>query len=272
MQALAVLLCFILASTTARGYTFGVMSTPSAGTLFMNPSELSENAQRALEECQGDVNMATQMIFQQDDADDSRVRTWNAIAEFLPLDSGALPTRTVKKLGTIASDCVIKGSKTKGKEQGRLLDVGSGNGQLIPLLKKAGLKVNNLVCLDISPTMIHLLEKTYSVEAHVGDYAEWDSGGEIFHAVLFNGVLQYTSDPLRMIELAAGMSKNIVIAHYQGRKFIREEKASMGDRIKDMPSRDEILATLGPEWAFDESHSRRETELDDFYLLRVVKG
>lgn len=272
MLVLAVLLCFVYASIITDAFMFGVVSPRKRASLFMRPSEseLSENAQRALDECNGDVNMATQVIFQRDDAEDDRVRTWNAIAEFLPLDTGSLPSRTTKKLQTIASASFSKAAKSK--DQGRLLDVGAGNGQLIPLLKKAGLKVNRAyVGMDISPVMISQLKKKYSVEAHVGDYAEWDSGDEVYQTVLFNGVLQYTEDPLRMITKAAVTSKIIVIAHYQGRKFIREEKESMGDKIKDMPSRDEILAALGPEWTFDEAHSRKETELDDFYLLRVVR-
>ena len=85
MLVLAVLLCFVYASIITDAFMFGVVSPRKRASLFMRPSEseLSENAQRALDECNGDVNMATQVIFQRDDAEDDRVRTWNAIAEFL---------------------------------------------------------------------------------------------------------------------------------------------------------------------------------------------
>ena len=35
---------------------------------------------------------------------------------------------------------------------------------------------------------------------------------------------------------------------------------------------EEIVDKLGPdEWMFDENHSRRESELDDFYLVKLVR-
>ena len=128
------------------------------------------------------------------------------------------------------------------------------------------------VGIDISPVMIsQLRQKHPNVEAHIGDFAEWNDD-KMYESILFNGVLQYTDSPLDMILKASGKCKNIIVSHYQGRKFIQEERESMGEKIKDMPTREEIVDKLGPdEWMFDENHSRRESELDDFYLVKLVR-
>ena len=179
LHMLAISILVVIIASRVDGYKwvrisrvrFGPLSSPLRGNsrLLASTDGLSEKASQVLSECNGDINMATQLIFQSDEATDDRVRTWNAIAEFLPLSEAALPPRTTKKLQTIAAACA-----TKGKNQGRILDVGAGNGQLVPLLKKAGVKINKqYVGVDISPVMISQLQQKYSgAEAHVGDFAD----------------------------------------------------------------------------------------------------
>lgn len=235
---------------------------------------ISEKASRILDSCNGDVNVATQMIFQEDEATtDARARMWNAVAEYLPLSEseGASP-RAAKKLQTIAE--VVVQTKDK-KKQGRVLDVGAGSGLLVPMLKKAGLQIaKNYVALDLSNVMIdQLCQKYSSVSAHVGDFLEWQPEEEgQFETVLLNGVLQYNPDPLELVYKAAKLSsRTIVLSHYRGLSFIDEERGKMPGKIWDMPSRETLRALNEDGWELDEKCSRADHECKDFYLLTLRK-
>ena len=227
---------------------------------------LSERASKALDEANGDINYATQLLYSRDDVADARVKTWNAIAEFLPLsESQKLPERTEKRLQKIANACTLG---NYGRKVGSLLDVGCGNGLMLPYLKKSGLKLQTYTGVDISPVMIDQLSKK-KAKGVCEDFATWHPE-DFYDTILLNAVLQYTSDPLHVVRKAASIGKSIVIAHYQGRKFIRDEMRTMGeDKIKDMPSREEVIATVGNDWVIDEKISRNEHELDEFYLMKL---
>ena len=210
-------------------------------TKLYSKNELSERASRILDSCNGDVNMATQMIFQEDKTtSDGRARMWNAMAEYLPLtESEKTSPRVTKKLQTIADLCVETKDK---KKQGRVLDVGAGSGLLVPMLKKAGLNIaKNYMGLDLSNIMIEQLHRKYpSVSTHVGDFLQWQPEEEgLFDTILFNGVLQYNPDPLELVRKATKLSsKRIVLSHYRGLAFIDEERSRIPDHLWDVPSRD----------------------------------
>ena len=240
--------------------------------LYATRKGLSERANRILDSCNGDINMATQMVFQEDGetTTDERARMWNAVAEYLPLsESEATSPRVAKKLQTIADVCVQTKDK---KKQGRVLDVGCGNGLIIPMLKKSGLQLaKNYVGLDLSNVMVEQLRQKYSnVDAHVCDFMEWKKEGEQFETVLLNGVLQYNSNPMELVRKAASLStKLIVMSHYRGLAFIEEEKLKMPGRIWDLPTRDSLLELEG--WVLDEKYSRADHECKDFNLLALRK-
>ena len=146
---------------------------------------------------------------------------------------------------------------------------------MLPYLKKAGLKFPSYTGIDISPVMIEQLLKK-KVNGVCGDFAVWNPTAtpskETYDVILMNAVLQYVDNPLDVVRKATSLCKTVVIAHYQGRNFIKDEVRSMGeDKIEYMPSREEITCAIGSDWTIDEKISRKDHELDEFYLIKLSK-
>ena len=274
VSAITIPYCQVIGYCVRRQVPLLTRFSRSKCTKLHSNKDLSEGARRTLDLCNGDINMATQMMFQEDKTTDGRARMWNAIAEFLPLsESEGISPRVTKKLQNIADLCVQTKDK---KKQGRVLDVGAGSGLLVPMLKKAGLQIaKNYVGLDLSNVMIEQLRRKYPpVCTHVGDFLGWQPEEEgQFDTVLLNGVLQYNPDPLELVRKAAKISSKIIIlSHYRGLAFIDEEKGKMPGQIWDMPSREALRGALvGSDWVLDEKCSRADHECKDFYLLVLRK-
>ena len=252
------------------------LSTFSSVSRNINFNSLSDKATKFLTEARGNIDLAHQLYFRSefnnDDSHNDIVRkTWDVMAEYLPMtDTAPLPDRTKKRLSTIAQAC-------KGGAQ--LLDVGCGPATLVPFLRKSGMKLSGYVGLDISPEMVRISKvKVPNARFYCEDFEVFASAAEFrqerFQMVLLNGVIHYSKDPSATIVKALKIAgESVVVAHYQGARFVKQEKLSMPSIIQEMPDLKAVSEIAKAEgFAVDSVVSRKQNELEDLYLIKLQRG
>ena len=213
--------------------------------------------------------------------------TWDAIAAFLPVTHSPVPTPAAqKKLAAIARagcDGVNPSPAT--------LDVGCGNGLLLPFLAACGAPPDKYRGVDLSGRMIQVaqraLERKVAADPTYAG-ATFDElnfkdlvaeGGDRYDAIYFNAALQFLKldDALAAAAklLAPGPASRLVLSHLNGAAFVRKEREeSASTVISTMPSLAELEAAaepLGLQVAipsfFGTEPEEIEAAMEDFYLV-----
>ena len=213
--------------------------------------------------------------------------TWDAIAAFLPVTHSPVPTPAAqKKLAAIARagcDGVDLSPAT--------LDVGCGNGLLLPFLAACGAPPDKYRGIDLSGRMIQVaqgaLERKVAADPTYAG-ASFDElsfkdlvaeGGTRYDAIYFNAALQFLKldDTLAAAAklLAPGPASRLVLSHLNGAAFVRKEREeSASTVISTMPSLAELEAAaepLGLQVAipsfFGTEPEEIEAAMEDFYLV-----
>ena len=213
--------------------------------------------------------------------------TWDAIAAFLPVTHSPVPTPAAqKKLAAIARagcDGVDLSPAT--------LDVGCGNGLLLPFLAACGAPPDKYRGIDLSGRMIQVaqgaLERKVAADSTYAG-ASFDElsfkdlvaeGGTRYDAIYFNAALQFLKldDTLAAAAklLAPGPASRLVLSHLNGAAFVRKEREeSASTVISTMPSLAELEAAaepLGLQVAipsfFGTEPEEIEAAMEDFYLV-----
>lgn len=182
--------------------------------------------------------------------------TWDVIADYLPVMGGS-DAELDRRMAAIAERAGT----------GRCLDVGCGDGSLVPHLGRAGVDLSGYVGIELSGKMVKAAKKrhpkrTFLKSAFFDFAAAADRAGE-FDAVVFAGSLQFfpdVSEVLRACDAVLAPGGLVVISHVRGNDFIREEKRGNPALIHDMPTADDLANVAG----FDLAHVG--DALDDFYL------
>jgi len=277
-------------------------------------SELEEDAAALLEENNGDVEKARTSYIgytlayleeampelydalktdpKRPDAHAAIVEvTWDAIAAFLPVTHDPNPTpEAQKRLTAISRAAVVQ--REGGEDLSRFLDVGCGNGLLLPFATAVGCPPEAYRGIDLSSRMIETAQKAHGDETRFKgatfDDKSFDDvvkeaeaeGGTEYDAIVFNGSVQFFADLRAALSSAAGLLKKgpdsrLVLAHVSGGGFVKRERdenpmtvlsvmptlAELGDVASELG-----LNVVTPSFMGSEA-SEIERFLDDFYLV-----
>eukprot|EP00547_Thalassionema_nitzschioides_P002579 CAMPEP_0194209554 /NCGR_PEP_ID=MMETSP0156-20130528/7641_1 /TAXON_ID=33649 /ORGANISM="Thalassionema nitzschioides, Strain L26-B" /LENGTH=365 /DNA_ID=CAMNT_0038936747 /DNA_START=18 /DNA_END=1112 /DNA_ORIENTATION=- len=146
--------------------------------------------------------------------------TWDASADAKAANAavGKMPAHIEERVDK-ACEVVAEAVKTKGRKDGRLLDVGTGHGALIPNLIKAGLYASQITGIDLSTEMIRNAKETYRVVNFIAmDFLEF-SPDDGFDGILFCSSLHDLPDMKGSLAKAASLLRSdgkMVILHAQG--------------------------------------------------------
>lgn len=259
---------------------FGATSKTKKGV------SLSTKAKKLLKKHKNNVDAASADYFQsqisvKDDSHETRVATtWDTVALFLPQDykrtRGKVEPYVERRLKFIAYAC------QGDKDDYSLLDVGCGDGALVPYLGNEC----EYSGLDLSSEMIDLAKQQHPKQSFsVGSFPQDVPHGELYDTILFNGSLQFFKDTRQTLVDAAAMLKpqgRIVLSHVNGGKFVKEECMSNPFvAVRNMPNNislismaemmgyqvlDKVALLEGVE--FDDSLDGNQ---DDFYLVALQK-
>ncbi|KAL1500637.1 hypothetical protein AB1Y20_013286 [Prymnesium parvum] len=284
-----------LVHSLARG--FGSPAPPSSPT-----PTLDADAAALLEEARGDVDRARTnyvgytLAFLQDadpelyaklKQDPSRPEchealvelTWDAIAAFLPVTHSPTPTPAAARKLTAIARAACDGSAAAP----RVLDVGCGNGLLLPFLVASGMGAAEYRGVDLSSRMIDAATKAHGrlgARFEAVSFSKACEGEERYDAVVFNGALQFFADVEGTLAQAASVlatdaTARIVISHLNGAEFVRKEAKDNPTTVRStMPSLEtlEVVASgLGLQVVipsfFGSEVQEIEKGLEDFYLV-----
>lgn len=231
------------------------------------PANLDEDAAAILEEADGDVEKARQSYIgytlayleeampelyrtlktdaNQPDAHAALVEvTWDAIAAFMPMTHSSRPSQeAAQRLTAIARAALPAGGATSGT---RLLDVGCGNGLLVPFLTELGVEASSYRGIDLSSRMIGLAEHAHGASgAQFEDVSFAEECARVFggsqqkyDSIVFNGALQFFEDQPATLAAAAKMLSDsddarILISHVSGASFVRRELGDNPTTVKN---------------------------------------
>lgn len=239
-------------------------------------SDLDEDAAALLTECNGDVEKARtsyigySLAYLEEampelydalktdplrpDAHAALVElTWDAIAAFLPVTHETTPTIEAQKRLTAIARAAYDGV---GPSPRRFLDVGCGNGLLLPFAIAVGCPPAAYRGIDLSSRMIDMARSAHADPKWSGASFEDTSFGVVadeadaagsYDAIVLNGSLQFFANLRAVLArasrlLAKTADSRIVIAHISGAEFVRREKKENPMTVlSEMPS----LAVLG---------------------------
>ena len=129
-----------------------------------------------------------------------------------------------------------------------VLDVGSGVGVLVPLIKPyhpAGI----LAC-DLAENMLQRLREKYpEVLTYQADIAELPLESPSVDAVFMNAMYGNIADKPEACRNAARMLRpggRLIVSHPEGRAFVDQLRVTSDLFIESLPSRDEFQALLSP--------------------------
>ena len=208
--------------------------------------------------------------------------TWDTIAAYLPLTStgaagGAVEPAVSKKLDIISQAVCFQTNAS-------VMDVGCGNGVIVPHLKRAGADLKSYYGIDLSNEMVDFAKQSYpGLEFAKTNFLTCTTLAKKFDAILFNGVAQFfpsIPDALRRAALKLKPGGRLVIAHVNGGGFVRgERRGNPNTVLADMPDvthikavADEIGAQfIGLEEIAPQANYSME---DDMYLcaLQLMKS
>jgi len=209
--------------------------------------------------------------------------TWDAIAAFMPVTHSSKPTQEGgKRLAAIARVSLPDDGDAS------FLDVGCGNGVLLPFLTAVGMPAASYRGIDLSSRMIDLAQRAHGssgaafVEASFDDQVK---SGAKFDSIVFNGALQFFEDQPATLAAAAAMlseaeDARIVVSHLSGARFVRQELADNPQTVSNtMPFLSEmqrIAASIGMQVVLPsflgEEPEEIEQALQDFYLVIFRKA
>jgi len=295
------------------GRDFGASSPPAAPAL-------DDDAAALLDEAGGDINRARTNYIgytlayledadpemyeaiktdpQRPDCHEALVEvTWDVIAAFLPVTHSPTPTPAASQKLTAIARAAVDGSL----KAPRVLDVGCGNGLLLPFLGASGMPGSAYRGVDLSSRMIEVAKRVHAgagarfdavsfatVCGEAAEAAKEAAAGEAvcgealkgYDAIVFNGALQFFVDPAETLASAAallepGEYSRIVLAHLNGASFVRKEAEDNPTTVRStMPSLSalEVTATsLGLQVVLPSFYGSEVAEiekgLDDFYLV-----
>ena len=277
--------------------------------------QLDADAQALLEEAGGDVNKARMSYIgytlayleeempelytalktdpSRPDAHAALVEvTWDAIAAFLPMTHSPTPTPAAQRKLTAIARAGCDGACASPA----VLDVGCGNGLLLPFLTACGAPPSSYRGIDLSGRMIECAQAAHTDAAYSGarfedvnfadvvDEAKQaeESGAEPrkYDSVIFNGSLQFFGAPSSALAaastlLAAGEHSRLVVSHLNGARFVRKEREDNPTTVlSTMPSLAELeaaasplgLQVVVPSFLGDEP-AAIEAAMEDFYLV-----
>ena len=208
--------------------------------------------------------------------------TWDAIAAFMPLTHTPTPTPAAqKKLAAIA-----RAGCDGTLAVPAVLDVGCGNGLLLPFVAACGAPPDGYRGIDLSARMVGCAAATYADDASYAgvrfdeiSFGEVATGEERYDTIFFNGALQFF-DPAEALASAAtllksGPTSRLVICHLNGAAFVRKERAeSPMTVISTMPTLEEwaeLAAPLGLDVVtpafFGSDPAEIQAAMEDFYLI-----
>lgn len=285
---------------------------------------LDPKAQSALKRANGDINIAQKILFQEKleklstedpvffedlvekkkqqaqlgvelegDVHEKLVElSWDVIADFITESSSDSLEEDIKmKCRSIASAC-IPADKNGGTCA--VLDVGCGDGALLPYLMAAGADQGRYVGLDLSPAMI---EKAKAKLKYKKGKSKTVSKGKKekppsflqgnflthprclpptkFDIVMLNGVMQFFSTAMHREVLSKARSLlkpggRILISHVNGGDFVKEEKVGNPATVLSvMPTVTELIALCNEVEGLKMMPDLDEAGLGDFYLVSL---
>ena len=152
------------------------------------------------------------------------------------------------------------------------LDVGSGTGVLIPLLKRINPNGNLLIEYDISAEMLRKARRKEGQHASLaflqGDAHDLPLPSDVFASVVCFSVFPHFHDPVRAIrEFRRVLRKNgvLFILHLMGHERLNQLHGRIGEAVKEhrLPDADNLAETLRQN-AFK---IEQVAESDDLYLI-----
>lgn len=205
--------------------------------------------------------------------------TWDASADAKAANAavGKMPAHIEERVDK-ACQVVADAVKIKGRKEGRLLDVGTGHGALIPNLVKAGLYANQITGIDLSTEMIRNAKETYrGVEFIAMDFLQFnpDDG---YDGILFCSSLHDLPDMKVSLAKAASLLKpegKLVILHAQGgTHVVGQVKANPVMVKRKLPTAEELEEiakenNLSLEYEPAEAGSARDEEEGYLAILRM---
>jgi ubiquinone/menaquinone biosynthesis C-methylase UbiE len=160
---------------------------------------------------------------------------------------------------------VAHGKITRGDD---VLDVGSGTGILIPIMRKY--RPGCIHACDLSKAMLKQLRKNYPyVKTMMADVRDLDLPESSIDAAFLNACYPNIVDKAGTFSNLGRMMKakgRMVISHPLGKSFIRSLKESVPFPLDDFPNKKEAAALLKP-FGFE-----IETFIDEPELYILVAG
>lgn len=268
------------------------------------PAALDEDAAALLEEVEGDVEKAQKSFIGytlayvaeempelykkiQTDSDDPEAHaalvevTWDAIAAFMPMTHSSRPTvEAARRLTAIARTALPADGAV---ETTSVLDVGCGNGLLLPFLREVGLPSSNYRGVDLSSRMIDLARHAHGASGAVFEDLSFDqevARDAKYETIVFNGCLQFFDDqPATLLEAARLLSNSsdarIIVSHISGASFVRRELGDNPKTVRNTMPFLEMMQTIAaqadmqvvlPSFLGTEV-DEIETALERFYLV-----
>jgi SAM-dependent methyltransferase len=203
----------------------------------------------------------------------------DAIAAFMPITHNPKPSPGAsQRLTAIARAAVPLDGST------RLLDVGCGNGILLPYLVSCSASPEDYRGIDLSCRMVELARKASGASGARFDDVSFDAvvaeGGQRFESVVFHNSLQYFANQASALTAAAGLlsegdASRIVISHLAGAAAVRQELLDNPTTVvSEMPSLPELpglASSLGLQVVlpsfFGSEPDQIQAGLDGFYLV-----
>ena len=152
-----------------------------------------------------------------------------------------LPEGVPERLATIVSAAAIE----KGDV---VLDVGTGTGILVPLIRQYG--PGRFYACDLSRKMLRQLRKNYiGVKTILSDVRDLALPEESIDAVFINACYPNIADKAGAFANLARMMRpggRLVISHPLGKRFVETLKKSASFPLDDFPARSEAARLLAP--------------------------
>ena len=178
--------------------------------------------------------------------------TWDVVADYLPTE-------------TVDASLDARLSRVAAFARGRCLDVGCGDGSMVPHLRERTYRG-----VDLSGRMVDLARKHHpdAQFAKAGFFEFLARESTAWDTILFVAALQFFPDVGAVLSACASHlapGGRVVIAHARGATFVREERHGNPAVVEALPAVEDLLAT----GEFGLAHAGGD--LDDFYLV-VLEG
>jgi ubiquinone/menaquinone biosynthesis C-methylase UbiE len=129
-----------------------------------------------------------------------------------------------------------------------VLDVGTGVGVLIPLIRRY--RPGRIIACDLAENMLARVRTTYpEVETHQADVAVLELPDASVDVTLFNAVYGNIADKPathRNVARFLRAGGRMVVSHPEGRRFVAHLVETSDLFIERLPTRDEFRAALAP--------------------------